>query len=824
MARNNDDTRPGKSDGGSLAAGHVMPAPEDDVTSEIPDDLLARVGDFGDSDGFADISIASVDAPAQLDPPADETLPDGFVLNERYEIVSLVHSGGMGHVYKAVDRNGDGESPRSVAIKMLRTSVAAQTGAGDVLAREAQRAQALSHPNIIDIFDFDQHDGHFFLVMEWLDGESVNAFLRRSAGRIPEREFAWAVIEGAAAALQCAHDRNIVHADVNPSNIFITEDRHVKLLDFGVSRENEDSGSPAQGRLAWVTQTYASPEVLSGQAPVFEDDIFSLGCVAYRLLGGRHPFDGSPSLLAQSKRYSPQPIEGLAASEWEPVRAALAYARAERPASVAVFIRDHQPAARPPDAGTSAKAPWLRRVALPGAIAAILVAGYYMTRSEIAEQVPPVAEAEKPAADGADEVITPEVLPVAALLGRAQAALAAGVLVDGEAENARSLYREVLGLEPDNAAAQQGLRAISDIYVQRADDALDSGNPVEAAASLAIAADTAPDNPAIEIVNTLLIAQGDRLLVDARLAAIEGDSERAASLLAAVEQFSHVDRAAIEAVRQQLAEEARDALFLQRLDTASAHVTAGRLTQPANQNALELLLALYAERPFDLRLLESMERLGQRLLTRATLSTAAGRYAEAGQALDAADKLGVLAAEVETAREALQVATAGAAGDAPAAGQQSDPESTAASAEDDAAGAVLPVDAGGVETASPPVSDSDSQAAAIPPAAAASAEAETPAEPASAGATTRRSISELGIERYVAPEFPRSAQRRGVTGFVDIAFDINTDGTTAAIEVVQSEPGSVFNDSAVDAVRQWRFTPRPDSFRAIVTLRFAIAP
>lgn len=820
MARNNDDTRPGRSDGGSRAIGRVVPVPEDDVTSEIPEDLLQRVGEVDEIDGLADIRIASVDAAAQLSLPEDDNLPGGFVLNDRYEILSLVHSGGMGHVYKAIDRNSDGDEQRSVAIKMLRTSVAAQTGAGDVLAREADRVRALSHPNIIEIFDFDQHDGHFFLVMEWLDGESVNAFLRRKAGRAPDREFAWPVIEGAATALQHAHDHNIVHADVNPSNIFVTEDGRIKLLDFGVSLENDETGRAANGRLSWVTQTYASPEVLSGQAPVFEDDIFSLGCVAYRLLAGRHPFEGSPSLLAQDRGYTVPPIDGLAATEWEPLRAALAYDRADRPSSATILIRDHKPVMAKPGGGNVASKSWLRRLALPTTIAAVLVAGYFLTRNEVAEEFPPPVEADTSAETGVNEAMNPDASAVATLLGRASDALAAGMLVDGEAGDARTLYREVLGLEPDNAAAQQGLRTISDIYVQRADSALKAGSPVEAAASLAIAAETAPDNPAIEIVNTLLIAQGDRLLVDARLAAAEGDSERAASLLAAVEQFSHVDRAAIEDVRRQLAEEARDALFLQRLDTANAHITAGRLTQPANQNALELLLALYAERPFDLRLLESMERLGQRLLTRAALSTAAGRYAEAGQVLDTADELGVLAAEVETAREALLVATAGEAKDATDAVQQS---ASAAAAEDPTTADGLLADSNHTEGRPQPGADIDTSTEVTPLATMASVEAQAPAETDTTAASARRSISELGIERYVAPEFPRSAQRRGLTGFVDVAFDINADGSTGGIEIVQSEPGNVFNDSAIDAVRQWRFEPRPDSLRAIVTLRFAIA-
>ncbi len=229
------------------------------------------------------------DATADADDPA---LEPGFVLADRFEIVALVHSAGMGHVYKAIDlrRHRAASGQVHVAIKMMRRSIASKQDARIALEREAAKTQHLAHPNIVNIFDFDQHDDHFYLVMEWLDGETVNALLRRTSGQRLDTQFAWRIVEGIASGLQHAHLHNVVHADINPSNIFITETQEIKLLDFGVARYTSDPHYEAGENSIWVTQTYASPEVLSGMTPTFEDDIFSLACVAYRLLSGTHPF------------------------------------------------------------------------------------------------------------------------------------------------------------------------------------------------------------------------------------------------------------------------------------------------------------------------------------------------------------------------------------------------------------------------------------------------------------------------------------------------------------------------------------------------------
>ena len=137
----------------------------------------------------------------------------------------------------------------------------------------------------------------------------------------------------AATGVQHAHRNGVVHADINPSNIFITDAHEIKLLDFGVARYTNIPPHPDDVRFTWVTRTYASPEVLSGLPPVVEDDVFSLACVAYRLLSGKHPFGGTLSLVAMRKGFVVEAIPGLPSEEWEILRRALSYGRSDRPSA-----------------------------------------------------------------------------------------------------------------------------------------------------------------------------------------------------------------------------------------------------------------------------------------------------------------------------------------------------------------------------------------------------------------------------------------------------------------------------------------------------------
>jgi len=896
MVHKSEDGHPALPDKTSAVASLASDEFEDAVTSEIVAITVEPVGKDHESMDVTDASAPIEDGPAPVQPTDDEALEPGFLLKDRFEIVQLVHSGGMSHVYKAVDnrRHLDGPELIHVAIKMMRRSVATGVNARLALEREAAKAQRLSHPNIINIYDFDEHNGQFFLVMEWLEGETVNALLRRTSGRRLEPQFAWRVIRSIAAAVQHAHFNNVVHADINPSNIFITDTQDIKLLDFGVARYCGDQVDAADVRPVWATRTYASPELLSGSTPVFEDDVFSLGCVAYRLLGGTHPFAGLSSIEAKQADLSIPPIAGLAETESQTLSRALSYLRSDRPGTADVFSTESAAASESVATNWQHVRPsayWLGAVPLAAII--ILAGTWWLWQSSSETEESTIAgtalvdDQSTVAVDATSATSEPTELD--RLLSSAATAMDEERFLTPVDNNARDLYREALVIDSVNPIALGGLRAISDMYVQHADTQLRAGAPELASADLAIAAETDPGNPAIAIVNELLVAQGDRQLAEARLAAAEGDFERSAELLAEAENYAHVDINAINVIRDQIAQYTQERQFLRQLEAANDQIAAGNLMTPTGNNAFASLIELQQDYAADSRLLASMERLGERLLTRAAFATSADRFPEAADLLDAVAALDVLTPELAAARASLlraeeeaknaMIAASALANSAPeeSASPPSrsgvEPEQTAAPTF--AVGGMAPLPSASNEESAIPPSRSDvepeqtaaptlavgglaplpsagSEESAIPP-------SRPDVEPAQTAATTlavagldalptassdvsglardavadsgttltgesseprKMELSDMGIEKYIAPQFPRSARRRGLSGFVDVGFSVYPDGSTGAIEILNSEPGDVFDSNVEYAVSKWRFAPRDDEFRAQVTLRF----
>ncbi|MEW6367718.1 MAG: protein kinase [Acidobacteriota bacterium] len=213
-----------------------------------------------------------------------------------YEIVAPLGAGGMGEVYRARDTKLE----REVAIKVLPASLAEDAGALARFEREARAVAALSHPNILSIFDFGTHDGTAYAVTELLEGETLRETL--AAGPIPQRKclaYGCEIAEGLAAA----HEKGIVHRDLKPENVVVTREGHVKILDFGLAktarRHGEEETSAPTERLATEPGTvmgtvgYMSPEQVRGQTVDHRTDIFSFGAMLYEMLSGRRAFRGA---------------------------------------------------------------------------------------------------------------------------------------------------------------------------------------------------------------------------------------------------------------------------------------------------------------------------------------------------------------------------------------------------------------------------------------------------------------------------------------------------------------------------------------------------
>jgi serine/threonine protein kinase/Flp pilus assembly protein TadD len=246
-----------------------------------------------------------------------------------YEVLALLGSGGMGEVYRARDTRLE----RNVAIKVLPERFANDPVALARFQREAKAVAALSHPNIVALYDLGNEQGRTFVVMELLEGQTLG-------NRLKQAHLDWrsAVEIGTAIAdgLTAAHARGIIHRDIKPENIFLTAGGGVKVLDFGLVRLESPvaSGAPLGATVALETQpgvmmgtvTYMSPEQVRGQPADARSDVFSFGCVLYETLTGRRAFDGetsadvmsailhgTPPVLSESGRERPAGLDRIIA-------------------------------------------------------------------------------------------------------------------------------------------------------------------------------------------------------------------------------------------------------------------------------------------------------------------------------------------------------------------------------------------------------------------------------------------------------------------------------------------------------------------------------
>ena len=263
--------------------------------------------------------------------PAD----DGRLLNDRYRLVSRLGSGGMADVFLAEDvRLG-----RQVAVKVLRAPYAADDEFVERFRIEAQAAALLSHPNIVAVHDRGHDDGHWYLVMEYVRGETLKHRVRRE-GRLAPHEAA-SIAGDLLAALQAAHERHIVHRDVSAQNVLLADDGRVKVADFGIAR----IGASALTRSGMMMGTchYISPEQARGLPADERSDVYGAGVVLYEMLTGRVPFAADSDVAVALKHVEeppprPRDLEpGVPAALEGVVLRALAKDPAERYQTAAAF-------------------------------------------------------------------------------------------------------------------------------------------------------------------------------------------------------------------------------------------------------------------------------------------------------------------------------------------------------------------------------------------------------------------------------------------------------------------------------------------------------
>jgi eukaryotic-like serine/threonine-protein kinase len=261
----------------------------------------------------------------------------GRVLRNRYVLEDELGRGGIGTVFKALDRYRCDlpEGNRHVAIKFLNKKMDG-TRIPSNLRREFFCAQALAHPNIVKVYELDLEGDAAFFTMELLDGERLSDRIERLSPSTISRAVAWTIIQQVGAALAHAHSRNVAHGDLKPQNIMMTKSGEVRLLDFGASSALEISSTDATHGIntTALTPAYASCELLEGQPADPRDDLYALACLSYELLSGKHPFDRRRSSEARDAGMLAQRPSGLTHRQWETLRKGLAWNRQDRPMTV----------------------------------------------------------------------------------------------------------------------------------------------------------------------------------------------------------------------------------------------------------------------------------------------------------------------------------------------------------------------------------------------------------------------------------------------------------------------------------------------------------
>jgi serine/threonine-protein kinase len=222
------------------------------------------------------------------------------LLNNRYRVGEMIGTGGMADVYIGDDTRLN----RKVAIKVLRRDLARDPSFVARFRKEALAAGGLNHPGIVSVYDSGEDNNSPYIVMELVSGKTLRQVMQ--AGEISQSR-ALEIIEGILQALEYSHNEGIVHRDIKPGNIMITDNGDIKVMDFGIARATDDIGATMTNTWNVIgTAQYLSPEQATGEMADGRSDLYSLGCLMYELLTGRPPFTGdTPVSIAYQHVSSP---------------------------------------------------------------------------------------------------------------------------------------------------------------------------------------------------------------------------------------------------------------------------------------------------------------------------------------------------------------------------------------------------------------------------------------------------------------------------------------------------------------------------------------
>jgi tetratricopeptide (TPR) repeat protein len=568
----------------------------------------------------------SVDLPASDSPELpDVVLPlsvrPGMVLNNRYEILKRVQHDGMGVVYQAIDRNRQlaGAAEPWVALKFSRPAIESCTATTQHLRQEFLKLSQLNHPNIVTVYDLAIDCGIEFMVLEWLSGENLADKINQSNGNRIAQKNAIDIVRIVAGALACSHAAGIVHGDVKPSNIFLTDNRTVKLLDFGASGRSP-SRACDQIETSWATPVYASCELAEGQTPQPGDDVFALGVTAYYLLSGVRPFGDLNATSAREQGLSPKPLPDYASDYWPAIERALRFSAAERFNNAQEFLDQFvEKADEPLYQGTQPLILPRTRSLAYGALALLVLAAIVVW--SILHS------------GNSRRAFQP-------LLDSATAALAAGRLVGPGEDNARFFYATVLADAPQNAEALKGLDNIAEQYLLRSRAALASRSFENAVADLNIAREVQPKHFGIPLTADLIGRYREDLLVNAQLAS-KVNLEQAEDYLSQAALLSDENDVAVARIRNVLEQEKSAATVESLLSGIDQRILSERITVPRGDSAIDLLHQASRLAPGNRQVQVAAEQIVTALLFQAMFAISNGELDAARSFIDSAKALKV---------------------------------------------------------------------------------------------------------------------------------------------------------------------------------------
>lgn len=445
-------------------------------------------------------NLAATIATATSD--TDSTTPHahvGMLIRDRFTLLEEIGRGGMGVVYRARDRRREEADDRNseVAIKVMARSLQDHPDAMITLQREARRAQQLAHPNIATVYDFDRVGDVAYLCMELLKGKPLDEVMNEP-GTL-SKETAVAIINGMSSGLAYAHERGIVHADLKPGNVFLTNDNTVKILDFGVARTvarpDQSTGTETRfdaGRWHAMTPAYASCEMFEHAEPDPRDDIYALACVSYELLEGRHPYGGMPAPQARDAGLNAKAIRGLTRRQNKTMQEGLAFEREDRIGSAEAFRSgltevESAPVLTKVSMATLAT---LTTLGLVWLFVSSDASGPDLTNPTPTSVADPFSVSDpaienrsgsetnsKPtAAEPPAEVDLETQQKIERILEVADLHFAMGRVVSPDGSNAAEAYIAVAQLQPGNVAARDGIERINRNLVAQANALFDAGD------------------------------------------------------------------------------------------------------------------------------------------------------------------------------------------------------------------------------------------------------------------------------------------------------------------------------------------------------------